>query len=76
MNSEELWETTLEPLQARPASRHAWKKPAQAERMFSVLMGEDVETPPGSLSRNHAAGSEETWTYRKNAAPDKIGRLR
>jgi DNA gyrase subunit B len=42
MNSEELWETTLDP-NARTLLRVTLPEAAEAERMFSVLMGEDVE---------------------------------
>jgi DNA gyrase subunit B len=42
MNSEELWETTLDPSK-RVLMRVTLQETAEAERMFSVLMGEDVE---------------------------------
>jgi DNA gyrase subunit B len=42
MNSEELWETTLDPSK-RVLLRVNLLEAAEAERMFSVLMGEDVE---------------------------------
>ncbi len=42
MNSEQLWETTLDP-SARTLLRVTLLEAAEAERMFSVLMGEDVE---------------------------------
>ena len=42
MNSEELWETTLDP-NRRVLLRVTLLDAAEAERMFSVLMGEDVE---------------------------------
>jgi DNA gyrase subunit B len=42
MNSEELWETTLDPSK-RVLMRVTLDEAAEAERMFSVLMGEDVE---------------------------------
>jgi DNA gyrase subunit B len=42
MNSEQLWETTLDP-SARTLLRVTLHEAAEAERMFSVLMGEDVE---------------------------------
>ncbi len=42
MNSEELWETTLDPAK-RVLLRVTLNEAAEAERMFSVLMGEDVE---------------------------------
>ncbi|HSV14624.1 MAG TPA: DNA gyrase subunit B [Tepidisphaeraceae bacterium] len=42
MNSEELWETTLDPAN-RVLLRVTLNEAAEAERMFSVLMGEDVE---------------------------------
>jgi DNA gyrase subunit B len=42
MNSEQLWETTLDPTK-RVLLRVNLLEAAEAERMFSVLMGEDVE---------------------------------
>jgi DNA gyrase subunit B len=42
MNSEQLWETTLDP-SVRVLLRVTMQEAAEAERMFSVLMGEDVE---------------------------------
>jgi DNA gyrase subunit B len=42
MNSEELWETTLDPAN-RVLLRVTLNEAVEAERMFSVLMGEDVE---------------------------------
>jgi DNA gyrase subunit B len=42
MNSEQLWETTLNPA-IRVLLRVTLHEAAEAERMFSVLMGEDVE---------------------------------
>ncbi len=42
MNSEELWETTLDPSK-RVLLRVTLQEAGEAERMFSVLMGEDVE---------------------------------
>ncbi len=42
MNSDQLWETTLDPAK-RVLKRVTLQEAAEAERMFSVLMGEDVE---------------------------------
>jgi DNA gyrase subunit B len=42
MNAEQLWETTLNPAD-RNLLRVTLHEAAEAERMFSVLMGEDVE---------------------------------
>ncbi len=42
MNAEQLWETTLDP-SVRVLLRVTLHEAAEAERMFSVLMGEDVE---------------------------------
>jgi DNA gyrase subunit B len=42
MNSDQLWETTLDP-NVRVLLRVTMQEAAEAERMFSVLMGEDVE---------------------------------
>lgn len=42
MNAEELWETTLDPSR-RVLLRVTLEEAGEAERLFSVLMGEDVE---------------------------------
>ena len=42
MNAEQLWETTLDPT-VRTLLRVTLQEAAEAERLFSVLMGEDVE---------------------------------
>ena len=42
MNAEELWETTLDPA-ARVLFRVTLEEAGEAERLFSILMGEDVE---------------------------------
>jgi len=42
MNSEELWETTLDPSK-RVLLRVTLEEAGEAERLFTVLMGEDVE---------------------------------
>ena len=42
MNPEELWETTLDRTK-RVLLRVTLEEAAEAERLFSVLMGEDVE---------------------------------
>ena len=42
MNAEQLWETTLDPTK-RVLLRVTLHEAVEAERMFSVLMGEDVE---------------------------------
>jgi DNA gyrase subunit B len=42
MNSEQLWETTLDPSK-RTLLRVTLEEAGEAERLFSVLMGEDVE---------------------------------
>ena len=42
MNTEQLWETTLDPTR-RVLLRVTLQEATEAERMFCVLMGEDVE---------------------------------
>jgi DNA gyrase subunit B len=42
MNAEQLWETTLDP-SIRTLMRVTLSEAAEAERLFSILMGEDVE---------------------------------
>ncbi|HZK82751.1 MAG TPA: toprim domain-containing protein, partial [Humisphaera sp.] len=42
MNSDQLWETTLDPT-VRTLMRVTLHEAAEAERLFSILMGEDVE---------------------------------
>ncbi|MHC4218703.1 MAG: LAGLIDADG family homing endonuclease, partial [Planctomycetota bacterium] len=43
MNPEELWDTTMDPSQ-RTLLRVSWDTASDAERLFSTLMGEDVES--------------------------------
>ena len=42
MNAEQLWETTLDPSK-RTLMRVTLEEAGEAERLFTVLMGEDVE---------------------------------
>jgi DNA gyrase subunit B len=42
MNSDELWDTTLDPSK-RVLLRVTLEQASEAEQMFSILMGEDVE---------------------------------
>jgi DNA gyrase/topoisomerase IV subunit B len=43
MNPEELWDTTMDPAQ-RTLLRVSWDTASNAERLFSTLMGENVES--------------------------------
>ncbi|MFY9864619.1 MAG: DNA topoisomerase (ATP-hydrolyzing) subunit B [Trebonia sp.] len=51
MNAEELWETTMNPAQ-RVLLQVTLDDAAQADEMFSVLMGEDVESRRSFITRN------------------------
>ena len=51
MNAEELWETTMDPNQ-RLMLQVSIEDAAQADEMFSVLMGEDVEQRRSFIQRN------------------------
>jgi len=51
MNAEELWETTMNPAQ-RVLSQVTLDDAAQADELFSVLMGEDVEARRSFITRN------------------------
>jgi len=42
MNSEQLWSTTMDPAR-RTLLKVTMEDAGQADRMFSILMGEDVE---------------------------------
>ena len=51
MNADELWETTMDPAR-RVLLQVTIDDAAQADEMFSVLMGEDVESRRGFIQRN------------------------
>jgi DNA gyrase subunit B len=51
MNAEELWETTMNPAQ-RVLRLVTLDDAAQADELFSVLMGEDVEARRSFITRN------------------------
>jgi DNA gyrase subunit B len=51
MNAEELWDTTMNPEQ-RILSQVTLDDAAQADELFSVLMGEDVEARRSFITRN------------------------
>jgi DNA gyrase subunit B len=51
MNADELWETTMDP-QRRVLLQITLDDAAQADEMFSVLMGEDVESRRNFIQRN------------------------
>ena len=51
MNAEELWETTMNPAQ-RVLLQVTLDDAAQADELFSVLMGEDVEARRSFITRN------------------------
>jgi DNA gyrase subunit B len=51
MNSHELWDTTMNPTQ-RVLLQVTLDDAAQADELFSVLMGEDVEARRSFIQRN------------------------
>lgn len=51
MNPQELWETTMDP-QARVLRQVTIAEAASADEVFSVLMGEDVESRRSFIQRN------------------------
>jgi DNA gyrase subunit B len=51
MNAEELWETTMNP-QQRLMLQVTLDDAAQADEVFSTLMGEDVEQRRSFIQRN------------------------
>jgi len=51
MNAEELWETTMNPAR-RVLLQVTLDDAAQADELFSVLMGEDVESRRSFITRN------------------------
>ena len=51
MNSQELWDTTLDP-EHRTLMRVTMEDAAMAEEIFSTLMGDDVDARKTFISRN------------------------
>ena len=51
MNSRELWDTTMDPAN-RVLLQVTLDDAAQADELFSVLMGEDVEARRSFIQRN------------------------
>ena len=51
MNAEELWDTTMNP-ESRLMLQVTLDDAAQADEIFSILMGEDVEQRRSFIQRN------------------------
>lgn len=51
MNAKELWETTMDP-ETRTLRQVTIDDAAAADEIFSILMGEDVESRRGFIQRN------------------------
>ena len=51
MNADELWDTTMDP-DHRVLLQVTLDDAAQADELFSVLMGEDVESRRSFIQRN------------------------
>jgi DNA gyrase subunit B len=52
MNAEQLWETTMDPAR-RTLKKVTIESAAEADRVFSMLMGDDV-TPRREFIESHA----------------------
>ena len=63
MNATELWETTMDPAN-RVLRQVTLDDAAQADELFSVLMGEDVEARRAFIQRNAKDVASSTSRHR------------